>query len=596
MAPLSPVAGVKRPAPAPSLLPPFEPFSSSPGLPRPAKRQARVSAAEDVLSNQKYPTPIPTSSTGIIPSSPPLPLSTRRPRMQRTQSTVSERAPLSTVPSVMLEDSGEPVLMGRSSNSSHYQLSANRLISRVHVRVAYIPATLALAPNKVEVSCMGWNGVKVHCQGRAWELGKGDSFTSETEDADIMLDVQDARVVVKWPRRDERKSSTSVHSDSTWDDENSPRRAIAAAQSQSPRSSPLRRRVRLQSPVSPSPAVQAAFATSSTLMHSDASAPPVILVYEDERRPASPTEDQDAAATSQSTQFASQPLGTGLLASHSTALTDSHDFSDRDEENDPIIHSFGPFGDNLLPRMASFTAGASPDQRRQHLSPLKEASSSPQRRSSSASTRSADAHNVLNHVMNQLAFSRLSSTPISTILHNLPADLKGATTSPASSSSCKENKALTESDLKRMLDATPCVGEVVREGKDAAGKPLQSEYYYIPELDADESRRGAVVDGLKKPGLRACRKQHKVRLLPTLHLPCVLPNRCVSGAEGTACRNVCLLLMFVAFSNITGASRKSPEKKAKKPRDTGTPYPFSRHILSVPKQVMRVRICQQLLT
>jgi len=500
---VSPVAGVKRSAPTPSLLPPFEPFSSSPSLPRPAKRQARVPPSENVALTQKYPTPVPTSSTGIISSSPPQVHSSRRPPMQRTQSVVSERAPLSAVPSITLEDNGEPILMGRSSNSSHYQLSANRLISRVHVRVAYIAATSTSGPNKVQVLCMGWNGAKVHCQNRAWELGKGDSFTSETEDADIMLDVQDARVVVQWPQRG-RKSSTPVHSDSTWDDENSPRRAIAAAQQRSPLSSPLRRRPRLQSPVSPSPAVQAAFATSSTVSQPNPMVPPTILVYEDECLPGSPAVDQDAAATSQSTQFASQSLGAGLLVSHVTSLSESHEFSDRDEENDPVIHSFGPFGDNLLPRMASFTTGASPD-RRSHLSPLKEASSSPQRRSSSESTRQAENNQVMNHVMNQLAFSRLSSTPLSTILNNLPSDLKGA--SPL----CKENKGLTQEDLKRMLDATSCIGEVAREGKDAAGKPLESEYYYIAELDADEQRKGAVIDGLKKPGLRACRKQHKVR-------------------------------------------------------------------------------------
>ena len=425
--------------------------------------------------------------------------------MQRTQSAVSERAPLAAVPSITLEDNGEPILMGRSSNSSHYQLSANRLISRVHVRAAYIPATSVSIPNKVEVQCLGWNGVKVHCQNRAWELGKGDSFTSETEDADIMLDVQDARVVLQWPRR-EIKSSTPVHSDSTWDDENSPRRAIAAAQQRSPRSSPLRRRPRLQSPVSPSPAVQAAFAPSSTMSHPGPVVLPTILVYEDERLPSPPAGEQAAAADSQSTQLASQPLGAGLLVSHSTSLSESHEFSDRDEENDPIIHSFGPFGDNLLPRMASFTAGASPD-RRLHLSPLKEASSSPQRRSSSESTRAAENHQVMNHLMNQHAFSRLSSTPLSTILNHLPAELKGA--SPSS----KENKGLTQDDLKQMLDATSCIGEVARAGKDAAGKPLESEYYYIAELDADEQRRGAI-DGLKKPGLRACRKQHKVRHAP----------------------------------------------------------------------------------
>ena len=49
-----------------------------------------------------------------------------------------------------------------------------------------------------------------------------------------------------------------------------------------------------------------------------------------------------------------------------------------------------------------------------------------------------------------------------------------------------------------------------REGKDAAGKKLESEYYYIPDEDKDEKRKEAVVNDLMKPGLRACRKQHKV--------------------------------------------------------------------------------------
>ena len=55
-----------------------------------------------------------------------------------------------------------------------------------------------------------------------------------------------------------------------------------------------------------------------------------------------------------------------------------------------------------------------------------------------------------------------------------------------------------------------CVGEVVREGKDAAGKALESEYYYVPDKDTDEKRKEVVANDLMKPGLRACRKQHKV--------------------------------------------------------------------------------------
>lgn len=404
------------------------------------------------------------------------------------------------MPSIELDEHGEPTLMGRSSNSSHYQLSTNKLISRVHVRAVYIPADPP-APKKIQVECMGWNGVKVHCQGRAWELRKGDSFTSETEDADIMVDVQDARVLVQWPRHD-IKIATPTDSESTWDEENSPSRPNGATGRPSPNQSPLRHR--LHSPISPSPAVQAVAASSSTFLASDPPIPVPVQVYEDEQ-----SEDEgekviaSAAEATQSTQFASQPPGTGFPESQSSLLSEPNDFSDCDEENDPVVHSFGPFGSNLMPRMESFTTGDSPVQRRP-LNPLKEASISPQRRQSSESTRSCDTNPVVNHVINQLAYSRLSSTPLSILMDHLPALLK------IDSRGSKENSRLSLDKLKKMLDATKCVGEVPRSGKDAAGKPLESEYYYIADLDSDEKRRDAVVQGLQKPGLRACRKQHKV--------------------------------------------------------------------------------------
>jgi hypothetical protein len=102
---------------------------------------------------------------------------------------------------------------------------------------------------------------------------------------------------------------------------------------------------------------------------------------------------------------------------------------------------------------------------------------------------------ITNHVINQLAYSRLSSTPLSTILHNLPSDAK---------------EGLTTASLRVAIESTACIGFITREGKDAAGKALESQYYYVPEFDTDEQRRAAVVDGLRKPSLRACRKQHKV--------------------------------------------------------------------------------------
>ena len=487
---LAPVAGVKRPAP--SLLPAFEPFSSSPPLPRPLKRQIRVSPSTNYGLEKKYPTPIPTSSTGILPSSSP-PQPSRRSGLKRTLSTLSERAPLSAVPTIELDEHSQPTLMGRSSNSSHYQLSTNKLISRVHVRATYFPASSS-SPKKIFVECVGWNGVKVHCQGKACDLRKEDSFTSYAEDADIMVDVHDARVLLRWPRHHENKISTPTDSDHS---ENSPQQILAAAR-RTPNQSPLRQQ-HVHSPVSPSPAVQAVHDTSSTLFTSDLS-PPRVQVYEDDPSGEQPTQVE----ATQSSQPLSQPLGISLTDSITSDLSDPKDFSDGDEENDPIVHSFGPYGLDINCRLESFVTSSSPIRR--PLDTLKEASISPQRRQSSESTREGEHGPIINHVINQLAYAQRSSTPLSVLMDHLPAHLRED--SPGS----KENIRLTVDLFTKMLEAIPCIGEVSREGKDAAGKLLESEYYYIPDMDTEEKRRNAVVEGLRKPGLRACRKQHKVRL------------------------------------------------------------------------------------
>ena len=383
--------------------------------------------------------------------------------------------------------------MGRSGKAADYQLSTNKLISRVHVRAQYIPASPP-NPSKVQIVCTGWNGLKIHCQGKAWEVGKDSSFTSESQDADIMIDVQDARVLLQWPRFP-KKAPTPADSDSGPDSENSPRMVVGATHSRSPYSSPLRQRHRMKSPVSPSPA---AVNSTSSLLFSDLPVFAPVQVYEDPLPKDGETEAALITEATQSTQHLSQPLG--LSASQSGGLSDGEVYSDQDEENDPIIHSFGPFGANLLPRMASFTTSTTSNR----TDAKEETAPSPRRRASSESVRDDAWNPIVNHIINQLAYSRLSSTPLSTIMGNLPSDLT------VDSPNSKENTRLSLDALKKMIDKTQCIGEVSREGKDAAGKPLESEYYYIPDLDLDEQRRNAVVEGLKKPGLRACRKQHKV--------------------------------------------------------------------------------------
>ena len=363
------------------------------------------------------------------------------------------------------------------------------------------------------IQCLGWNGAKIHCHGQAYELGKGDTFSSDKPDAEILLDVQDARVLIRWPEL-ARMGSVSAYSDATEGVPGSPEEARTPTQDNFG-SSPPQMRAHLESPVSPSPRRLGAPSASSTFVVA-----PGFNLYEDitpadgsnlPTNPSVPEVNGPSAKPGQNETRSSSPLSS------------VGDFSDRDEENDPIVHSFGPFGDNLLPHMASFQA-VSPERRKDPLhasvSPKQKhprLTAEPKRRS----TVSKDAHGlspIRNHVVNQLAFSRLHALPLSTIMNNLPPALRRYD-STASAIQHHERgepsvpaRGFNSADLKHLLDDTACVGEIAREGKDAAGKALEDEFYYVAELDTDEMRKTAVENSLGKPGLRNVRKQHKVSL------------------------------------------------------------------------------------
>ncbi|KAK7741695.1 target of SBF [Cytospora paraplurivora] len=567
----STTADIKRPVSQSQLLPPLDVLSSSPGLPnasagrqsRPGSASTKAVEANSKHAYLKYPTPLPTSSTGILSSSPPRIINSinnnnnhnARPALRRVPSTVSERAPLSTVPSIELNENGDTILMGRSSNSSHYQLSANRLISRVHAKARYISATVPMEPNKVEIECNGWNGLRLHCQGRTYDLAKGDILAFETEGAEIMLDVQDARVLVHWPKRDSRDSLADLG----WED--SPRSARIGASpiaGASPHAGsaigvgPLRRNTRIASPESPTPAhaslqhalsngVPSSSQHSSILsdLPSSIERDKSVEIYEDE-------DVEEGGAPLGNEPTGNQSFITDVDKSFSSDPIDSQSGEDDEynpnEENDPVVHSFGPFGANINSRMAASFHVESPKRRRlgsggysiasprdnaasKTPSAMGEATKS-HRSSKSVSTprqenfnqkgsptpvpeteqaevskeqeiapdlSHVDVATITNHVANQLAFSRLSSTPLSTIMMNLPAE---------------EKKGLRREELKYIVESTDAIGTIERHGKDAEGKPLESQYYYIPEKDNDEHRRAAVVDGLRKPTLRNCRKHH----------------------------------------------------------------------------------------
>ena len=100
----------------------------------------------------------------------------------------------------------------------------------------------------------------------------------------------------------------------------------------------------------------------------------------------------------------------------------------------------------------------------------------------------------IQHILsNHLAFAAQQQTPLS--------QLKTISTSVSQ---------LSEVDLRFLLENEKSIGVIKREGKDAAGKLLEEEFYYDIENDYDENRRG-LVTSLKggRAGIRSSRKSHK---------------------------------------------------------------------------------------
>ncbi|KAK9322333.1 hypothetical protein V1517DRAFT_139822 [Lipomyces orientalis] len=103
-----------------------------------------------------------------------------------------------------------------------------------------------------------------------------------------------------------------------------------------------------------------------------------------------------------------------------------------------------------------------------------------------------DLNKLKTHIIAHLAYSRLASTPLSVLHSSLPI-----------------TSSLPDEILRSIINGIPCVGVIKRQGKDASGKRLEEQYYYIPEQDDDLHRRAAVEELRGHPGLRSCRKVHK---------------------------------------------------------------------------------------
>ncbi|KAG4303995.1 hypothetical protein PORY_002648 [Pneumocystis oryctolagi] len=96
---------------------------------------------------------------------------------------------------------------------------------------------------------------------------------------------------------------------------------------------------------------------------------------------------------------------------------------------------------------------------------------------------------LLDCVLTILTFSPLSAIPSSTLTHLFPS-------------------TFSKEDVEEWLrNVGQFIAEIKREGKDASGKLLESEWYYLPEKDDNEERRARLQPFIKP--IRQSRKMHK---------------------------------------------------------------------------------------
>ncbi|CDK26892.1 unnamed protein product [Kuraishia capsulata CBS 1993] len=415
----------------------FPPSSPNLGAEGIYVKEALTAIPEPVM---QFATPNPSSS-GVRSSSPirnvlesPVNTPTRSCKVKIVD-------PLDSVHHLRLPSDGSVVYLGRSSKSCNFPLSQhNKRISRVHLKIRM------LKEQRVELRCVGWNGVNV-------SIPQKVNVKLQEEGQDDYI-IEPSRIIAK----ENRLTNFYILKD--------------------------------ESIVMP--------LIEGVLM--DLSGELVLLEYEDK---ADLTDDEHDIFVSKRSSTPIVEKATETIQTGSAAETTKTSVAS------PTVSS-------MAPPMASPSAPPTP---------LKALSSNELNRSPSTKKKPrisgptnkrhkaeglydnisqqevdkilapiADIDQVENVLVNHLAFSRLSSTPLSTI---------------KSISHSTEN--LNDEQLRVLLMRyVECVGVIYRIGKDAAGKPLDEEYYYIPEKDTNLDRTQLVAN-LKgeSGGLRSCRKTHK---------------------------------------------------------------------------------------
>lgn len=440
------------------------------------------------------------------------------------------RCPLSSVTLVRVPLSGKLVTIGRSSQSCTYALSSrNKLVSRIHVSVFFKCGKHR--NQKLMFKCLGWNGCTVIVPAAAGGSvgGQTDYFVPKDEELEvdymhgITVDVRGERVLVETiddlneegEETDEemfvRAGSMSnldirtdvIDKECAIEEEKSAQ--TKAARVILPPSSP---------PMMPSVQevdikTENALAPSHGLQTNDHDLEPLHL-----------EETKSCAKVIDSKKESADALVATISDEGKENLPPSQSFkSQKVEVVQPQSQPHTPSRKrNASEALLNMTPAQSPakktllnnDFELQHQQQQNDTIEA-----INASHNDDDPNDQILHLIcNHLAFSRLNSTPLSLLKKSIPklsdvslAELESTLLLPVVPTTPGFSTVVITTSRE---SAVPCIGVIERSGKDAAGKPLEREFYYIPEHDDDEDRR-LMVEQLKggRSGLRACRKTHK---------------------------------------------------------------------------------------
>ena len=403
-----------------------------------------------------YPTPHPSSTTGT--SSPTRSRSVEPKNLIVKNKDFNVIDPQEAVLRVPLISGASHLTIGRSKQSSDFQLdSKNRTISRTHIKASY-------SEQQIVLQCLGFNGFAMRIPRPCLVFAtnrKNDYILLENKgkvlDADRLEPATRKSVVL-----DANHTEFVVNRDETV---TLPRLANILIE--------IRGSLVLLNPEDEN--------------ETDEETP--VLVQQ---------QHQNQSAVAEST-----PAGTPLKPVPTTPAKSG--FKITSEESTPLpakSRALTPLGDitNLHKSSTSTPKTPNPNKKRRARSEEPQAKKKKKTTPSTIQDVDIDENSIKslknraeieNVLTNHLAFSRLSSTPASFLL---------------SISVLTGNLELIQ--LRTILHHVKCIGVIHREGKDAAGKPLEEEYYYMPEND-DDKERPTLVQTIKGHGrLRACRRTH----------------------------------------------------------------------------------------